>query len=84
MRPRAIAVKPLDDFKLLVTFSNNENRVFDVKPYFDFISFKELQKLALFETVHISGLSVEWQNGVDICPDELYYDSVLREDPPPD
>ncbi|WP_434511209.1 DUF2442 domain-containing protein [Desulfitobacterium sp. AusDCA] len=76
MRPRTIAVKPLDDFKLLVTFSNNENKVFDVKPYFDFIPFKELQKPALFKTVYIAGLSVEWQNGVDICPDELYYDSV--------
>lgn len=76
MRPRVIVVKPLDDFRLLITFSNNENRVFDVKPYFDYIQFKELQKPALFKTVHIAGLSVEWQNGVDICPDELYYDSV--------
>ncbi len=76
MRPRAIAVEPLDDFKLRVTFNNNEKRVFDVKPYFHFKPFKELQELALFKTVHIAGLSVEWQNGIDICPDELYYDSL--------
>ncbi|MHB1653444.1 MAG: DUF2442 domain-containing protein [Desulfitobacteriaceae bacterium] len=76
MRPRATVVKPLNDYKLLITFSNNETRIFDVKPYFDFIPFRELKKPAVFNTVHVSGLSIEWQNGVDICPDELYYDSV--------
>ncbi len=76
MRPRATVVKPLNDYKLLITFSNNETRIFDVKPYFDFIPFRELQKPAVFNTVRVSGLSIEWQNGVDICPDELYYDSV--------
>lgn len=76
MRPRAIAVAPLDDYKLMVTFDNNEVRVFDVKPYFGYAQFNELQKPALFKTVRVAGLSVEWQNGVDICPDELYYDSA--------
>ena len=76
MRPRATAVKPLDDFKLLVTFNNSEKRVFDVKPYFDFILFKELKYNSLFNNVYVAGLSVEWPNGIDICPDELYYDST--------
>lgn len=76
MRPRAIEVKPLNDYRLLVTFSNGERRVFDVKPYFDFLPFKDLKNMGLFNTVRIAGLSVEWSNGVDICPDELYYDSV--------
>jgi len=76
IRPRATAVKTLDDYKILVTFSNDESRIFDVKPYFNFISFKELQNHDLFKAVRVAGLSVEWPNGVDICPDELYYDSV--------
>ena len=33
MRPRAINVKPLNDYKLLITFNNNETKIFDVKPY---------------------------------------------------
>lgn len=76
IRPRAIAVKALDDYKILVTFNNGESRIFDVKPYFNFKLFKELQSIELFQGVRVAGLSVEWPNGVDICPDELYYDSI--------
>jgi hypothetical protein len=74
MRPRAIEVSTLDDYKLLVTFSNNEKRIFDVKPYANFPSFKDV--FADFNSVAVSGLSVAWKNGTDICPDELYNDST--------
>jgi len=50
--------------------------MFDVKPYFKFDLFKELQNQNLFNKVYVAGLSVEWPNGIDICPDELYYDSL--------
>ena len=34
-----------------------------------------------FKKVQISGLSIEWENGADICPDELYNNSrqILEE-----
>jgi hypothetical protein len=76
LRPRARKVKPLDDYTLLITFTNNESKVFDVKPYLDQKPFQELKAKGKFETVHIAGLSIEWFNGADICPDELYDDSV--------
>ena len=28
-----VAVKPLKEYKLLITFDNNEKRIFNVKPY---------------------------------------------------
>lgn len=76
MRPRAISVKPLNDYKLLVTFSNNETKVFDVKPYLEYKQFSNLKNISIFNTVKISGLSIEWIDGTDICPDELYNNSV--------
>jgi len=76
LRPRAIEVNPCPDYCLLITFSNNERRLFDVKPYLDFKPFAELRNKTLFDTVKIAGLSVEWLHGQDICPDELYYNSV--------
>ena len=76
IRPRAVAVTPQPEYCLLVTFDNNEKRIFDVKPYFDFKPFSELRSDTLFNTVKTAGLSVEWIHGQDICPDDLYYNSV--------
>jgi hypothetical protein len=75
LRPKAIAVAPKSDYRLLVSFDNNEQRIFDVKPYLDFKPFSELKNPALFDTVRPAGLSIEWLHGQDICPDELYYGS---------
>ena len=76
MRPKAIDVKPLDNYKLKVTFDNGEVRIYDVKPLIKGAWFGELEDKKIFNTVHIAGLSVEWVNGQDICPDDLYYSSV--------
>jgi len=76
IRPKAIDVEPRSDYRLLVTFSNNEKRLFDVKPYLQFKPFNELRNATLFNTAKPAGLSVEWLHGQDICPDELYYNSV--------
>ncbi|MGN1296959.1 MAG: DUF2442 domain-containing protein [Clostridia bacterium] len=78
MRPKAIDIKILENYKLEILFDNNEKRIFDVKPYFKFKVFKELKDTKKFNTVKISGLSVEWENGADICPDELYNNSKIN------
>jgi len=72
MNPKAIDVRVLTNYELEITFDNNEKRKFDVKPYFKFKQFQELKDSKKFQTVKIGGLSIEWENGVDICPDELY------------
>jgi hypothetical protein len=74
--PWAIDVAPQPNYCLLVTFNNNEKRIFDVKPYFEFKRFQELKIPALFRTAKPAGLSIEWIHGQDICPDELYRNSV--------
>ena len=76
MRPRAINVKAIDNYKLIVTFSNKEKRIFDVKPYLEYKQFEKLKNPSFFKTVKIGGLSIEWGEGIDICPDELYNNSV--------
>ena len=78
MRPKAIEVKPLENYILQVTFENGESGVFDVKPYLQHIQFKDLKNKELFKTVKIAGLSISWDNGADICPDELYNQTVKQ------
>ena len=81
MRPRAIDVKILNNYELEIKFDNGERKIFDVKPYFKFKIFSELKDFEKFKKVQISGLSIEWKNGADICPDELYNNSrqILEE-----
>lgn len=35
-------------------------------------AFEELKDVEKFKSVKIDGLSISWENGADICPDELY------------
>ena len=77
MNPKAIDVKVLNNYELEITFENNEKRRFDVKPYFKFKQFEKLKDINMFKTVKIAGLSIEWKNGVYICPDELYNNSKI-------
>ena len=76
LRPTAIAVKAEKDYMLRVTFDNGETRFFDVKPYIRGEWYSELKDLTYFSNVHANGYTVEWANGQDLCPDELYYSSV--------
>ena len=71
-----VAVKPLEHYRLLITFDNKERRVFDVTPYLTDTFFAPLADLAVFNSARINPLTVEWTGGIDICPDELYLNSV--------
>lgn len=75
MRPKAINVKVLNNYNIEVTFDNGEIRILDVTPYFKFKIFQELKENDNFQKVKVAGLSIEWENGADICPDELYENS---------
>jgi len=64
------------DYKLLLTFIDNELRVFDMKPYIDRSSFfKQLEDEQYFKTVRVSLGSIQWKNGQDLSPDTLYIKS---------
>ena len=52
MTPCAIEVKPLEDYKLLVTFENGEKKVYDVKPLIRGDWFGKLKDMNVFNTVH--------------------------------
>ncbi|MBI5539937.1 MAG: DUF2442 domain-containing protein [Bacteroidia bacterium] len=75
MNPRVINVKPEQDFNLLITFSNGEVKSFDVKPYLGIGLFKELKDVSLFNSVKPFLGSIQWSNGIDLCPDTLYLES---------
>ena len=75
MNPRVTKVKPSQNYTLQITFSNGKVKSFDVKPYLGIGIFRELQDLGVFNSVKPFLGSVQWSNGVDLCPDTLYLDS---------
>lgn len=75
MNPRVVNVKPEHDFSLRITFNNGEVKCFDVKPYLGIGIFKELQDQSLFNSVKPFLGSIQWANGLDLCPDTLYLES---------
>ena len=69
-------VKPIDNYKLILTFENNEVKIFDMIPYLDKGIFQELKDENLFKAVKVSFDSIEWPNEADIDPETLYEDSI--------
>ena len=68
-------VKPLEDYNLLLKFENNEEKIFDVKPYLEIGKFQELKDENLFKSVKICFDSIEWDNQLDLDPVLLYQKS---------
>ena len=50
---RPIAVQPTEDYKLLVTFSTGEKKIFDVRPYLDMPFFAKLKDADAFNQVFV-------------------------------
>lgn len=81
LQPRLISVKPIDSSKLYLEYETGENKIFDVKPYITGSWYGELADVKYFCTVHLisGGGGIEWENGQDIAPHELYDNSVIVE-----
>ena len=69
-------VKALDEYRLLLTFENEEKRIFDMRPFLEKGIFKELKDKNMFNTVKVSFDTIEWANEADMDPEMLYEDSV--------
>jgi hypothetical protein len=71
-------VKPTPDYKLLLTFSTGEKKVYDMKPEIESDPADPLRNIALFMKAHTDGVSVAWTDEIDIAPEELYENSTPK------
>ena len=72
MYPGVINVEAKSNFKLIITFSNNEVKEFDMSDYLEIGNFKKLKDERIFKTARVVFDTVEWSNGLDIDPETLY------------
>lgn len=77
MQNKLLDVKPLENYRLLLLYENGEQRIFDVSPYITGSWYGQLKNLSVFRTVHVRGQTVEWADGQDIAPHELYELSIV-------
>lgn len=64
-------VEPLEDYKLLLTFENEEERILDMTPYMVGV-FARLEDKNYFKRVRVIKGSIAWPHGQDLAYDMLY------------
>ena len=78
LQPKLIKVEPLDSLKLRLYYETGEIKLFDVAPYATGAWYGQLKNKDYFSTVQMlpGGIGIEWPEGQDIAPHELYENSV--------
>jgi hypothetical protein len=72
--PKIKTVKPLANYRLLVTFENNHEKIYDCSPLLTEHPFTNLKNIALFKlvTVDAGGYGISWDDNIDLSEAELW------------
>ncbi len=81
LSPDAVSVSVADDSTILVTFSNGEVRLFDLKPLLSRKCYARLNDKVFLSQASVQYGCVTWPDDIDIDPDWLYEDSVAVSQP---
>jgi hypothetical protein len=77
--PKILSVKPLENRRLLVGFSNGVNKIYDCQPLIEkFEPFKALENEVFFKQVKADpgGYGISWNDKVDLSEYELWTNAV--------
>lgn len=77
--PDPVEVKAIEKYKLYIKFKNGEEKILDMEESLKEKYYQKLRNYEYFKKVKISqtGITIEWEDGEDIAPENLYYDSNL-------
>ncbi len=74
---RAVAVKALKNYILLIKFADGTERIYNCHCLLQQKLYSELSDQSFFKTVHIDEMGVIcWDNALDINPKHAYEDSI--------
>ncbi len=78
LQPKLLKVIPVETLKLHLFYETGEEKIFDVAPYAIGDWYGMLKRTDYFKTVRVlpGGVGIEWLEGQDIAPHELYDGSV--------
>jgi hypothetical protein len=66
------SVRPLNDYKLMLLFSNDETKIYDMAPMINYPVFRVLKDEDIFNGVYVDCGTVTWNNEIDIASETLY------------
>ena len=71
--PKPVEVKPLNDYRLRIKFSDGIEGIVDLSEFAGKGVFERWDDYREFQKVHIGpGGEVVWSDEIDLCPDALY------------
>lgn len=75
--PKPVEVQALQNYDLYIKFEDGKEKIYHVGHLVDTIPFyHKLKDMDYFKKVKVEGNTVVWEQGEDIAPENLYYDSV--------
>ena len=74
---RVISAKAIPNYRLFITFSTQEQKIYDISPLLDLPAFRPLKDVNVFNNFQIDFDTVTWCDGdIDIAPETLYQDGL--------
>lgn len=75
--PDIVGVKALNNYLIYLKYETNEEKIYSMEKLINENKFyKKLKDQHYFKNVKPRGDSIEWENGEDVAPENLYYDSI--------
>lgn len=74
--PRIKDVKILEDYKLEITYVTDEIKIYDMTKNLNIDFYKKLNNKEYFKKAKSVETTIEWPDGEDIDPNELYENSI--------
>lgn len=75
--PRVKEVRVLDNTHIYLKFADGKEKIYDMRELIEKNQFyMKLKNKEYFNQVAPRGTSIEWPDGEDVCPENLYYDSL--------
>ena len=80
LQPKIKRIETIEPYSLKLEYENGEIRIFDVSPYINGAWYSALKDKEYFKSVRLlpGGIGIEWADGQDIAPHELYEYSILQ------
>ena len=73
--PNILKAQILDNYKIVITFENGEEKIFDLKPYLEYPVFRPLEDEEELKKFDIVDGTIEWECGADLSTDTFYIES---------